>query len=622
MRVGSFSRSSSTSRLSTDLQEPSPSPRRRLEEAQVRFPALEEKCLGSFYERHGEFTEKDRDLWHLLEQFALHGGSVLDLSAHGVALTRVPHEVMEALGEIGQWMEPPLRELLLPPKQSELYRWTHAFASAERLSLPGFCGRELNARSFPQLRILDLGMIKPQRMTVRVPLSCDLIAIHSDTRKAAMACRVSAKHKTYRLRPRILNFNCLMQFPGTKEQIVCRHMALEMTYLWRMSELRRLAVDATNPLDWLSTPDTVAQNVSFENDAIYRQLMDRPRKAHIVAHHAWADFVKQQFKQMKADGRSTAYALLKTPNHAIALRFDATHPGHEVVECFDPNFTTEIKRCAAPFTFVSLFHDWKRVRAPYFVDPDQPFGASQHVRITWIEDPLNPAGSVASTREERSVSTEFADLPRLWHPAGVCESVSNGFAAVLASLPKHVESADLSDRQCKALIAGVDGHGHPALHLAAKAGHAGVMAPLRDSLLAGYRRGLLTEKEIVQMLDARSPVGITALEAAFTGNHPDMVKAFGATVMSLWKEGVLPPPSVANLMRAKNRHGMTNVSRIRSNKVATAFDDAIGKLYKSGALTKDAYQDLREELKSAREDIALDKAKRKQANKAAKAALI
>ncbi len=148
------------------------------------------------------------------------------------------------------------------------------------------------------------------------------------------------------------------------------------------------------------------------------------------------------------------------------------------------------------------------------------------------------------------------------------------------------------------------------------------MPVLKACLLVGVRRGLLTEKDTVGVLTAQTPLGKTALEIAFRNNHTEAVKAFGALVLDLAKRGLLSPKSVYQLMRAKTPAGLSQVSGIHSNKLATAFGDTIGKLYKSGALTKDAFQDLREELKSVREDIALDKVKRKQAKKAAKAALI
>ncbi|NIU62850.1 MAG: hypothetical protein GWN66_18735, partial [Pseudomonas stutzeri] len=167
-----------------------------------------------------------------------------------------------------------------------------------------------------------------------------------------------------------------------------------------------------------------------------------------------------------------------------------------------------------------------------------------------------------------------------------------------------------------------DAHGYSSLYLGCELGHAQAMPVLKACLLVGVRRGLLTEKDTVGVLTAQTPLGKTALEIAFRNNHTEAVKAFGALVLDLAKRGLLSPKSVYQLMRAKTPAGLSQVSGIHSNKLATAFGDTIGKLYKSGALTKDAFQDLREELKSVREDIALDKVKRKQAKKAAKAALI
>jgi len=630
MRVGSLSRSSSSQRLSTDLQEPSPSPRTRLAEAQARFKALEEECLGSFYERHGEFTAKDRNLWHLLEQYAMRGGIELDLSAHGFALERVPREVMEAIGDICRNIEPPPRELSLPPLK-RLPLWVTGLP-VQRLSVDGFFGHRLDLRSLPRLQHLDLGTVPTKRMTLRIPNHCVVAAIHADGHPAKFVAQAADDHRVLRLRPRGMNLNGGTQVkdpdkPENKIDVLCRHLSLAMIRIWKEFELRpAIFDDLASPLNWLGSFLAIRQNVPFETEAICRQLIKSPKEAHFVVEEEWDRFVHWQFERMRREGKTRGYAMVSTNNHAMSLKFDASMPDQECIECFDPNFTTEILRGHAPFEMDTLFRKSARVRAAYLGSKDQAFGSSPHLRVTMIDDPFDPKSSIATKRSLRSLSTAFARLPERWHPAIAKEVFEDGFVEALASLPQWLEVAELTADEFKALIISADAHGYSSLHLACEGGYAEAMPVLHDCLLVGARRKLLSEKDIVGILTAQTPRGRTALEAAFRYNHAETVKAFGALVLDLAKKGLLSPKSVYLLMRAKTPAGLPQVSSIHANKVATAFDDAIGKLYKSGALTKDAYQDLREELKSAREDIALDKAmakaKRKQAKKAEKAALI
>lgn len=630
MRVGTLSRSSSTSRLSTVPQDEPPSPRMRLEEAQARFKALEEECLtpSVFYKRHGEFTPKDRDLWHLLEQFALHGGTVLDLRDHGFALERVPRELMAAFGDICRNIEPPPRELSLPPLK-RLPLWITGLP-VQRLGMHGFFGNKLDLRAMPRLQHLDLGTLPSKRMTLQVPNHCVVAAIHADGHPAKFITQAADDHRVFNLRPRGMNLNGGTQVtdpddPKKKNKIdvLCQHLSLAMIRIWKEFELRpAIFDDLASPLNWLGSFLAIRQNVPFKTEAICKQLIDRPKDAHFVAEEEWDRFVQWQFERMRREGKTTGYAMVSTNNHAMAIKFDASTPGKECIECFDPNFTTELVHSRRPFEMDTLFRKSARVRAAYLGTKDRPLGPAGHLRVTMIDDPFDPEGSIASKRSERSLSTAFARLPQRWHPSIVKELMEGGFVESLDSLPLWLETADVTADEFKAYVVSADAHGYPSLYLAFEAGHAEAMPVLKACLLVGVRRGLLTEKDIVGVLTAQTTVGKTALEIAFRNNHAEAVKAFGALVLDLAKRGLISPKSVYQLMRAKTGAGLCQVGSIRSNKVAAAFDDAIGKLYRSGALTKDDYKDLREELKSAREDIALDKVKRKQAKKAGKAALI
>jgi len=86
------------------------------------------------------FTLADFALWHALEEHICQGGDVLDLSAHGEALVRVPDELMEAFADACRLFQRRATALHLPVGLTALPSWVDAFPWIERITAPGLAG--------------------------------------------------------------------------------------------------------------------------------------------------------------------------------------------------------------------------------------------------------------------------------------------------------------------------------------------------------------------------------------------------------------------------------------------------------------------------------------------------
>lgn len=107
------------------------------------FQALLSACLDP-----ETFTEEDLALWQALERHARLGGEVLDLSAHGEALRRVPEALMESFADTCRASPWRLKVLCLPIGLAAAQpSWLGAFPWAQCLTDP-----EWDAEAAPEAR--------------------------------------------------------------------------------------------------------------------------------------------------------------------------------------------------------------------------------------------------------------------------------------------------------------------------------------------------------------------------------------------------------------------------------------------------------------------------------------
>lgn len=563
----------------------------------------------------------DADLLAHLARHAESGGGLLDLTPHHMALQPSTaaaraelNEIMAALSTVCTARGAAPSTLVLPPGLRKLPAWVQHFSATTELRIPHYLGRQLDARGLPGLRRLDLGETVPRHLLLRLPLGCELAVTHPDTRAPMVVNTPRDNHQQIQLKWRPLNFNGRVRRGAGEDKYVCRHLSLEKMRQWAEARLRPLFIEhAPDPMGSLSA---IAQNMSPDTEELFAALDHRPRSAHLVAHRQWDDFARRQLEQMRRDGRPVATALMCTRTHVMALRFDITNPDEPHIECWDPNFTDIVTVSRAPFDFQALFHDWERVHEPYFGSEKQAFGPSPHVKVIAIDNPLDPAGSVAPDSARCEVSADFAGLPDAMHPTLARELIAHGISPLSETLlVQAIETLPLTRKQCLDLLLALDDHNYPALQVATTAGHGRAHTCVAQALLAAHRRGLIDEQGVRKVLEGSGTLG-KALSVTFKKGPPAVVTDMGRALTLLHREGALSARSVYHLLRAANANRNSTIDQIRDIKVAKALDRTLKRLYRAGALSKEDYRELHAEAKEVMHDLVEAARERKREAKA------
>ncbi len=579
---------SAPARLATPIEAAIPD---RLQCATVRF----QRALD------GARAHLAPELLHDLSQVAHHGGDLLRMDempsgAPSQDGETALDEVMAALNEVRAAHGTPLAAIALPAGLKRLPKWLAHFDGLQRLSVPHFRGRQLDARPMGGLLELDLGELMPREMTLRLPTACGLKVSHPDQRPPRKVAMPRADHVKLQLHWRALNFNGAVQRKeAPKENYFCRHLAIEKIRLWGEEPLRKAIGDAGE--DPLTSRSGIAQVMGTDTEVLYLALDDHPCHADLVAHSQWGAFAEHQFAQMAQQGQGVAFAIMNTRYHVLALRFDASGPGAPRIECWDPNFANVSCISQAPFGFNALLQDPDRLTAPYFGQASEPMGTSLHTKIVFIADPLDPAGSIAGKPSGRRVSLAHADLPHAWHPELVRELVGHGFAS--RELQQHLidfmAMKGLSAEDARTVLRGDSPSGFPALFAAAERGHPQPFRDMGAVLQVAFGKGLLKEPDVLKIL-AASCAGGQAMGRAFALGHHQVITAMGSTVLQLVNQGTLKPRAAYHLMRATNRDGNDLVHQIKDKRSAKALMKALKALRAHRAIEKEDFKELMEEV--------------------------
>jgi hypothetical protein len=511
--------------------------------------------------------------------------------------------LMEALAGLRNAKGQPTRTLLLPPGLSRLpglsrdHAWLKHFKGVTQLIVPHFRGKGMDARVLSKLKLLDLGTIPPRDMTLRLPLGCEWHAEHADGGKVKHLSRAERGYQQVELAYRPLNFNCMIAKPGGGVY-VCRNLSTEKLR-WDAAQLFRAPMmePVGNPF---GDKASLAKIITPDVEAIAIGLSEMPKECYPVASGQWKDFVEHYFAQMARDGQTIAFALMETPSHVMRLIFDATNPANPVVDCWDPNFSDVNTVSHAPFEFRALFWDMARVLEPYFDKCNAAFNDAPHVRVIPVRHPLDPRLDIAVKASKRIVHLEFADLAHHPHPGTVKDMVAFAFEApgLQEGLVEYFERASkpLDREACISLLTAWDEHGNSALHRAACKGHGQSFLMLVPALVAAVRHKHLTQDDVADIVSARGPMG-TSMAYAFQMGRASVVKGMGNAVIELWRKGALSDRHVYHLLRATSDSGSSSIHTIDSKSVAKALKHTLQKAYKAGALSKEHFVELKNELK-------------------------
>jgi len=108
-------------------------------------------------------------------------------------------------------------------------------------------------------------------------------------------------------------FNGEVKFPGTKEPIVCRHLA---TY----HQVRQ----ANNPkikFDYheFSSTETIANNVKKNIENTHKVLVAQASESHLIDNRRFGQFLVSQFEAMEKEGKQNKLMLVTSTNHSMNI---------------------------------------------------------------------------------------------------------------------------------------------------------------------------------------------------------------------------------------------------------------------------------------------------------------
>jgi hypothetical protein len=551
LEIQMFVRTGSASKASLTLR-PETCPR-KVQDAQARFLDL----LTASREtraREGTSNKDDRELYRLLKQLARAGGPELDMSHTGVAYRRVSPELWQALGELCGMREPPVGHLTLP-RLRMLPSFVAHFPSLRQLTVPGFRGRSLNLTAYPQLMLVDLGTISHEtRARIRVPLDCDVKAQLNDGRPALLKEAREGDHKLVVVEPRALQLNCAAKFSDGRA-IDCVPLSRQMLRAWRQCHLLGLDIQAWS-MGYFHSAQAIAGSVDDKLDCSHNPL-EYIKDATPVAESEWKNFVAHQFDKMVAKGQQFAYAVLCSNSHAVPLCFeifrDQNDLSQRLLRFCETNAITKIRTVNQPASLRKLWGKHQDLFESAFCDQGRTEGDEAMVTLFWVPDPLDDSWGVVEDWSERSPIDEswVGDCDR-WPPLFVNTLVCYGWHSLLLQLPEAIAAAGSTER-CKSLLLakGYDDD-RPLVHLAAVIDDDKALEIIGEAVIGGWDEKLLNKDDLLQILEARSGDGKSALEAALLAGSASYVRSFLELLLWLHQNGVLTSSEVEQLAGPSN----------------------------------------------------------------------
>ena len=332
-------------------------------------------------------------------------------------------------------------------------------------------------------------------------------------------------------------FNGEVKFPGTKEPIVCRHLA---TY----HQVRQ----ANNPkikFDYheFSSTETIANNVKKNIENTHKVLVAQASESHLIDNRRFGQFLVSQFEAMEKDGKQNKLMLVTSTNHSmnIGLRIKKNNGKKSfVAKFFDPNETTTVTRSKADRvktfetqTLSSYITNAEALKS-YYPDP---------VGMSMIFVHPEEGGKSSSTfnpnvgKTLTSMDIEEIDAIVIWH------LMTRGFSGSIRQLHDHF-SALPQDKQIE-LLAGKDNYGTPALFMCMQNGHAETITAYGDLL---NQCGPIPQNHFINLLSAKYK-GTPALFMSMLGGHAEAIKAYGELLKQLES---IPQNQLIELLAAKD----------------------------------------------------------------------
>lgn len=543
------------------------------------------------------FAPRDDKLWCALLHHAEHGEGALDLSEHRSARRRVPDGVMQALVAHAHSRKAPVVRLVLPGGMRRLPTWLPQFVHLQSLVLPGCRAARIDLSALAALEHLVVSDVRWPDQKLVLPHAA--VVIEPDTPDQLIYSTESLPSGAAVVQMCWRRYNHATQIARTHVEIECRHIALKSLEIWAGLDWGHVPIDAMDPgsFTWIKSESQLSATVSLEIHTACHALAFRPARSHVVALAHWQDFAVEMRRRLLAKGKSCAFAMLNTTNHAMPVVFALNAAGEMIILTLDPNFTDQPVLCRPQDGIEALFVRWRECHALYFARSGRASEATLFVTITLVDDPRHPMRS--TTSKQGNVSLTFAGLPATWHAELVRQLMSTGSAEGLVDLAAFIAQGGLPGHDViKALWDGRErGYGLPWAFGLASAGHAHVMSAWGRCLLSAFEKGLISAEQIGNALSINHQRE-TLLTRAMASNHRRFLFCFADVVQRLFAAKALKSHDVYQIFSLLGDAARDFPRVIHSAKVARALKAIWRSLHKQGALSDAGYENLRHFLKS------------------------
>ena len=351
------------------------------------------------------------------------------------------------------------------------------------------------------------------------------------------------------------NFNGEAMFPGTSEEIECRHLVEHRQAKLEQSD--RLKFDYVQ----YASVQNIAAHVSYATDTQHEHLMVHAAETHLFHNHDFGKVLVGQFGEMQRKEETTRLLLLTSSDHSMSVELkvkDKDGKPHYVAALFDPNATTSHIRFASDdvrtlegFTLEGFI----KLESTYnFYYPN-----SDETSLMFVRPPAPAQAQAEPARENRGAgAVRNRSLTSCIEGEKLNETVLNfmlkyGFSGDIRRLKNAIakQMAKRPEDERLQLLEAKDDNGDPGLYMALQNGHADVITAFGQVL----KELQVPPAECVKLLAAKRDDGVPGLYMALQNGHADAITAFGQVL----KELQVPPAECVKLLAAKRDDGATGL---------------------------------------------------------------
>jgi len=306
------------------------------------------------------------------------------------------------------------------------------------------------------------------------------------------------------------NFNLDATFPGTNEEIACRHLVEHRQAKLEQSDRRKF--------DYVQYDNVqnIAAHVPYATEAKYQHLTAQAAETHLFHNHDFGKVLVGQFGEMQRKKETTRLLILESSNHAMSVELKTKEKDgkpHYVAALFDPNDTTRHIRFASDDvrTLAGLtLKDFLESESTYKLY----YPNSDEVSIMFVRPPASVQAQAEPVGEDREVGavknrrlTSCIEDEQL-NGTALYYMLENGFSGDIRRLKNELVKRPEKERL--RWLEAKNADGDPGLYMALQDGHADVITAFCQVL----KELQLSSKELVELLASKDDNRVSGIYAA------------------------------------------------------------------------------------------------------------